>query len=196
MCDHNTSLLFFLLLLSLVLLTCGAKHKTPNLENTRLSRTYRRRLELGWEAFDSFCQPRGQVVASITSSRLMSQLLVDLIQWSFEAGSPHWIAKHAVLAAQTRHRDWRGRLRRPWDAIPAWRQHLPVGNRTPVTEEVVRCLWALCWEFAGLSSARAMQWLLVAWLVRLSFYALLRPGEVTQLTVDNLMLSSVFRLAA
>ena len=88
-CAHNPSLLLCLLLLSLVLLACGAKHKTPNLENSRLSRTYRRRLELGWEAFNSLCQPRGQVVASIASSRLMSQLLVAFIPWSFEAGSPH-----------------------------------------------------------------------------------------------------------
>ena len=193
------ALLLLPLLLSLLSpsVAVGTNHyvrmpRTP-LERSRTSEVYRRRLDTGWGAFMDFLRGAG-LCQKITTARSMSHHLALFVQHSHDQGLPMWVARHAVLAAQTKHREWRGQLKRAWDALASWRQELPAGHRTPFTEDLVRALSAVAWHQSVQEPADAWRWLIWGFLLRIGFFGLLRPGELSALLVSHILITTASSL--
>ena len=97
---------------------CGLRIEEVSLERTRVSRKYRSHLDnaLGF----LLLWASGTVWASIEWAKeagTANQLLCEFIQWLHSSGHRISLARHAVLAVQTAHRELRGRLGRAWDCV-------------------------------------------------------------------------------
>eukprot|EP00973_Karenia_brevis_P073270 10178513-Karenia_brevis.AAC.1 len=112
---------------------------------------------------------------------VINQRVVMFIQCAYETELPFWQAKHVVLALQHFHPALRKKLSRPWDALKAWGASIPSTHRVPVTSELVKVLFGFSLDAAFGDRRKCGMWLCFAVLIRVGFYALLRPGEITQL---------------
>eukprot|EP00973_Karenia_brevis_P012327 1674518-Karenia_brevis.AAC.1 len=77
------------------------------------------------------------------------------------------------------------RLQRPWDALKSWRSRMPTSHRTPITEELLRAMFIYSLERGFGSNRCSFWWFCFAVLIRIGFFALLRPGELTQLRRED-----------
>eukprot|EP00973_Karenia_brevis_P003500 483612-Karenia_brevis.AAC.1 len=93
-----------------------------------------------------------------------------------------WQAKHAILGLQYFYPQLRRKLNRPWDALKAWRASTPSSHRVPITSQLVQAMFGIGLDTAfGSSTASRGKWFCFAILLRLGFYALLRPAELCNL---------------
>ncbi len=117
-----------LCVLSLLCLVCDITvdavfHRTE-LEVTRLSEVYRKRLHQGmslyleWEGHSPF-----SVHDHLNDSEYVDHALALFVQACFDRKEAFWLVKHAVLAFQVQYRFLKGKLNRSWDCLKSWICH-------------------------------------------------------------------------
>ena len=107
----------------------------------------------------------------------LQEFVYDAFEKSFGLGR---IKETLNAVAQYFH--WtRGQLSGPWKAITAWKVKSPTTPHWPIPLFLLNAL-------AGL--AIAWDWHLVAALLLLGFYGFMRPGELTGLLREHIMLMS------
>ena len=168
------------------------------LERTRTSASYARRLDQGRVLLQRWGTAKGVLTglaplpasqwfwSGIHSAVVMSGLLAHFVQDCFARHEPIWLVKHAILSVQTNKPQWRGQLKRAWNAFKAWQLRLPASHRTPISEPMLRTLFVAAVHFALDDVAHARHWLTFAVLLRVGFYALLRPGELCALCASHI----------
>ena len=124
------------------------------------------------------------------SPAVANNILTKFIQAEFDAARPPYIAKHAVLGIQTIHRQLKGRLRQSWDAVESWLFERDTSLRVPLDPGVLEALCGLA-RVLGLrclterNLAGAFEWLVLAALLAVGFYAMLRPVELLAIRSNN-----------
>lgn len=161
------------------------------LERTRVSDVYRRRLAAGLEALIEFLARDSTGVDVLTLFRDPSAIdaaLARFVQHCFDACQGFGTAKHAVLAVQTEAREPRGKLTRAWDSLKSRRLQLPLRHRVPIPEDVLLYAFVGALDLALRSSVQRGRLVCLAVLIRVGFYALLRPGELIGLRAGDVRL--------
>ena len=116
----------------------------PNLQRSRLSAAYQRRLRLSLAVFSAWCARSSLNVDKLaTDGRQMSQALVRFIQQGFDSGLSKSLVTHAVLAVQTQFRELKGHLRVAWDSLWSWQLLQPVRSRRPMSNLILESLCAV-----------------------------------------------------
>eukprot|EP00973_Karenia_brevis_P006019 818979-Karenia_brevis.AAC.1 len=62
---------------------------------------------------------------------------------------------------------------------------MPTSHRTPITEELLRAMFIFSLEKGFESKRYSSWWFCFAVLIRIGFFALLRPGEIAQLRKED-----------
>ena len=165
------------------------RSKSLDLQKDRLSAPYRERLDVAGERLTRWCQRNGRPLEDLVlEPPALLSALVRYLQILFDEGAAYWWALHAVLFLQTRYRQLRGHLTVAWDSIGTWRMHLPVQSRVPLRVELVCALsYAAVLHGCCLDVPRCGLWLRFAAVLRLGFFALLRPKEIYRLLVGDVM---------
>ena len=109
------------------------------LELTRYSAPYRRRLAEGLAHFRSWLAARGSNVdtAPRPGRRATDDALARYVQDCYSSGGAFSLSKHAVLAVQ-HLLQLRGKLPRAWAALWSWKLERPQGHRLPVPLEFLQ----------------------------------------------------------
>jgi hypothetical protein len=161
------------------------------LERQRVTKTYRARLQRGWGVFVSWLVTSARPVRlTELHSFAVDQLLCDFVNHAKEVGFPFWVAKHALLAVQTKHRHLRHCLPRAWDCLRSWAGQAAWGTRVPISEELLQYLFAVALSWGLEAQEQSTYLICLAVLMRVAFYALLRPGELIALRVLDVRLPS------
>jgi len=156
-----------------------------NLQRSRTSGAYRRRMQLAARLFRAWCD-REDISAPFCFRKpaTANALLVVYIQYLFGANYKYADAKYLVLFVQTRWRHLKGKLRTAWDSIESWAQDVPSGNRIPMPLVIMETLFRSCIMRASAQVSHpvfAYRFLAFGVLLRLGFIGLLRPGELFKL---------------
>lgn len=156
-----------------------------------MTKTYRPRLQRGWGVFISWLVTSARPVRiPEMHSFAVDQLLCDFVNHAEQAGFPFWLAKHALLDVQTKHRHLRHCLPRAWDRLRSWAGQRAWWTRVPISEELLRYVFAVALSW-GLEAREQFAYLIcLAVLMRVACYALLRPGELVALRVLDIRLPS------
>ena len=154
-----------------------------NLQQERLSKAYRGRLAQSYRDLARWCKAQGFSLSAVARSpEKANSILIDFIQWLFKNKQALWKAVHAGLALQTVYRALRGNLRAAWDSILSWKLMSPVRSRLPLPEMLMLglCRYAVL-AAAQLDRPRARRRFAFQAMLRIRFYALLRPKEIWNL---------------
>lgn len=170
-----------------------------NLQATRISGSYLKVLGQAWTALIQFCISQGFAQPSTVGKNLSlaNYILVEFIQHLYDTNNTLHLARHAVLAVQTVHRELKRHLKPAWDSIGSWTMDKEVSLRKPLPLLVLQAATALARALAldallkGNSSSG--EWLLVATLLDTGFYALLRPEEILKLSRKCVSFDSALR---
>ena len=156
------------------------------LESQRTSPVYRQRLSKGLSLYLLWAQVRGLDVTLLTRRPLVvDQYLCEFVNHAKDQAVPFWLVKHAVLAVQTKWRHLRNHIPRVWDCVRSWQHQRLWSYRVPIPLEVLQALFAvsLSWGFEVSSLASLL--IPFAVLLRVGFFALLRPGMLSRLTAGD-----------
>ena len=158
-----------------------------DLQASRLSPIYRRRLRVGWQVLVAWClQYRLQLEVLASQPVRLNKHLVDFIQHLYDRQVARWVPTHAVLALQHRHRHLRGQLGDAWDSLQSWQLDSVLSSRVPMPRLILDALALVGLIFAShLEPKRAALWVAFSVLVRVGWAAFLRPGELLALTVGD-----------
>lgn len=157
-------------------------HLTP-LEHSRVRPEYRKQLkEALWE-FLAWCSTHSHSsVLPPHNVQHLNQILCEYLQCLWDASAAPNIGTLTVIAIQTEYPQVRGMLQRPWQAMRAWQLALPISHRIPMPLSLLRFLSVQ--SFSWGVKAASLSHLLIPFsvLLRLGFWALLRPTELCTLT--------------
>ena len=151
------------------------------LEQGRYSSAYLRRLSAGLACFRQWLGlhgPRG-VLITRAHRRHLDGALSLFVDFCHSTGLPFDTAKHGVLAVQ-RLLHLKGGLPRAWDCLKAWTLELPISHRLPLPLDILKAMFAVCLDLWFACSGPGLL-LPLAVLMRVGFFALLRPGEICAL---------------
>ena len=158
------------------------------LEDGLRSDVYKQRLRVGWAIIIPWLVARGVNINTWADDSVsVNQLLSDFVNEMFVAKVALWRVKHAVLAVQTHWFNLRYNIPRAWDAIRSWQLSITKSNRTPCPLLVVKAIFGvgLSWGLEDSGLAHFIIPLII--LIRVGFWCLLRPGEMLQLTVGDIL---------
>ena len=159
-----------------------AAAKPLSLEDKRLSAVYRGRLLRGETILVKWILDRMlDVEVWAEDGRKADTLLVAFVQNAYERQVPFWLAKHALLAAQTRWRHLKRNIPRAWDAIRAWQAERPWHNRIPLPVSLLRAMFSVAISWAMETPRVAHLLIPFAVLLITGFAGLLRVGEIIAL---------------
>ena len=169
--------------------TPGLLGNETELEATRTQPVYRGKLARCLRIFYAFASACNVDLAAFSRNLLLAEETAALfVQWCYDRRVPFWMCKHGLLAIQTRWRHLKGTLGRGWDALRSWGLRRPLNSRTPITLELLQALAAISFsqglEHAGFSHLFCC----FSVLVRVGFFCLLRPGELTRLRAGDVLL--------
>jgi hypothetical protein len=117
--------------------------------------------------------------------------LAAFVQFRHDTHVPSWIPKHAALAMQQRSH-LKKQFPRTWDSLWFWRYRFPTSHRMPpIPLEFAQA--ACCLGFEAVLAGRASALLLaLCILCRVGFCALLRPAEIYNLRVRDVLIRPNF----
>jgi hypothetical protein len=152
----------------------------PSLLSTLYGKPYQRRLALAWQSFAMWCRkehglhPRVLLALPVQ----LSHVLTEYVEFLFALDSDKFdLARHAVLACQTRIPALKGQLRLAWSALRSWHLSRPSQNRQPMPHVLLQALVMQSCLFGSEASGQSRcRWFLFALLLRVCFEGLLRPG--------------------
>ena len=159
-----------------------------SLEESRLSQPYQRQLSIAYRALHNWIlfENAAAIDCWYNQAAEANIFLTRFIQHCYDMNINFNLAKHAVLATQTYHRELKGHLHRSWDLLKSWRLLLPVNNRIPMPLELLKTIFLAALEIGLSSSIDGGLWLAFAVLCRVGFYALLRTSELINLLVSDI----------
>ena len=70
--------------------------------------------------------------AAFTCGADANRALVAYIQYVYEHGGVISSGTHAILAVQTKFRQFHGQLKEAWDSIDSWKKDIPLRMRVPM----------------------------------------------------------------
>ena len=150
---------------------------------------YLARLVTGWAMVQQFALAQGIAVVW-NSARSVDAMLVLFVQACVDGSCKIYKAVAGILAVQHRLR-FRRRLPRAWNAIRRWKMHLPSRSRPPLTSPLLQLFFARSLSLAATSSGMdSVMWMICGVLWCLGFHCLLRPGELSSLLRDDVVLPS------
>ena len=164
------------------------KNQASPLERLRFSAAYRRFLRLGVTVREEWRQEHpGALEASMTVLE-MDRALESFVDDGFTGGKQFYIIKHAILEWQMRYPQCRFHLPLTWAKLTTWAATRPWQPRVPAPEEVSDDLFLGALEKALKAGRQKLRrlWVSLGILWRISFYALLRPGESLQLHPEDI----------
>ena len=164
--------------------------EASKLEHDRLSSVYQERLAFCWKEFRAWVVMQALTLAQVFSSfSVLDDHLCDYINQCHVAQMKVWRVRHTILACQSYFPECKGKLPRAWNCIRGWQRQLVWDNRLPISEVLVKFMFAvsLSWALEAPSLARFL--IPFAVLIRVGFYSLLRPGELTSLLRNDIHFS-------
>ena len=121
------------------------------------------------------------------SAAVADCLLVRFVQSLWDTGVSRSVGVHAVLSVQHKH-GWRNRLVLAWKALQRWKDLARGKTRLPIPMGVLQlqflCGLTLAAESCPLDS---VLWVSSAVLWLVGFFGLLRPKEVRQMLVGDMV---------
>lgn len=160
----------------------------------RFSAPYRQRLTESGASFCGFLREHQISTKTLEkgSAQLLDQLLDEFVNHLHQHRSRRKgilrVAKHAILFVQTVRPDVRGLLKTCWTTVKAWQEQEPSQLRAPMP--LVLMMAMLCKaRLIGLNAgpgANQQKLLLFSALTGLAFFGLLRPGELLNLTREDI----------
>ena len=165
--------------------------KETRLEKSRTSSVYRRRLSSCFSVFLHWVNSFATSLSWDLSPSSADEALARFVQYCHDSSRPIWIARHAILGAQTFYRGLKGQLTRSWNAIRSWQFETPLASRVPLPLEVLHAMFASALSLASSYPHAAHLLISFAVLIRVGFFALLRPGELLKLRVGDILFPSV-----
>ena len=121
-----------------------------------------------------------------------TSLVCRFVNHAREQGEVLHSAKRIILGVQ-RFYPHTGVLRRSWRAYTSWKDKLPHRNRIPVPECVVQRMFLEALSIAGgCDKVLAAIWFGFAVILRVMFYAILRPSEGVNLRRGNIYFARHF----
>lgn len=169
------------------------KPKHRDLLHTRASPIYIARLRAGLKRVQAFADQHDySFVCACKDSIVMSELLQKFVQYAYANSVSFYDARHAVLAIQWFWPMMLGQLQTPWKSLESWWLEVPVKNRIPMPVDVLELLFVCALMLAcAHASIKRRQWAVLAIVLRIGFFGLLRPGELLCLVVGDVYVCEV-----
>lgn len=168
----------------------------------RFSPVYRSRLLDGGQMLGQFLHAHGMKWERIKEGRSNSvdETLDSFVRFMHGLGrrSSLMKAKHAVLFVQTVRPRLHGLLKSTWNTLRSWEEMSPAGFRSPMPLPLLAALLCQSRIIAVRTedSVEKKLWFIFAGLVAVSFFGMLRPGELFGLLVGDVCLPHSMALAA
>ena len=150
----------------------------------RFSPVYRSRLLDGGQMLGQFLHAHGMKWERIKEGRSNSvdETLDSFVRFMHGLGrrSSLMKAKHAVLFVQTVRPRLHGLLKSTWNTLRSWEEMSPAGFRSPMPLPLLAALLCQSRIIAVRTedSVEKKLWFIFAGLVAVSFFGMLRPGEL------------------
>eukprot|EP00438_Fugacium_kawagutii_P028453 Skav206777 [mRNA] locus=scaffold1075:46207:47355:+ [translate_table: standard] len=168
----------------------------------RFSPIYRSRLLEGAQSLGHFLRVHGLSWDSIRHgrSKAVDGILDGFVQEMHRSKKKSALlkAKHGVLFVQSVRPRLHGTLKTTWNTLRSWEEMNPSGFRAPMPLPLLAAFLCQARRFAVRSSEDHEQhlWYVLAALVSVAFFGMLRPGELFGLTPEDVSLPHSMSLAA
>jgi len=163
------------------------KKQVQPLERTRTGAGYQVRLATCLSFLLSWSQPIYFGIPWYNNLENANQVLSEFIQHCYDTRVKLYIARDAMVAAQTHWPHLQGNLHRAWNVLKSWRMERKVSSRTPIPYVLLQGLVLKCLDM-GLSRGRwSGHYIIMSVLLRVGFYGLLRAGEIYALRKRHIM---------
>jgi hypothetical protein len=161
--------------------------RASHLERLRVSPAYRHTLNLGLELFTYWETIYGAVDFAIPCD-LIDERLKRFVNEAHAEGCKFHVVRAAVLGIQHRAPRLRHELPGTWHALGGWASTLEWTPRVPFPASVLLYAFLVSLQMAmgAGSGSLSRRWATVGCLLRLAFFALLRPGEALKLRPADL----------
>ena len=115
-------------------ISLGEGYVTTPLEDMRVTGLYRKRMTAGLELFDMWFKLEAEYPPQWwLNIDLANHILANFVNDCYKGGELKiWIVRHALVGLQTRHKNLRFKIVRPWDAMRAWQMALPLRSRQAI----------------------------------------------------------------
>ena len=159
-----------------------------NLQATRFSPAYQRRLDDSWSDFTAFLGRRAEGLEPedlSASAKLANAWMCRYLQHLYETDSAKKLsqARHAILALEKRLRELKGQMTESWEAYESWRQEVPGQLRAPLFLPAMLAMAVTARMLAQAADGyEGYLWAATSVLLEAGFFGLLRPGELTAAT--------------
>eukprot|EP00438_Fugacium_kawagutii_P036295 Skav217416 [mRNA] locus=scaffold2674:455612:458842:- [translate_table: standard] len=180
----------------------AAEWGETNLRWGRYSPVYRGRLLEGAQALGQFLRTKGLDWEAIRhgKSKSVDSILDSFVQSMHKTGKKAALlrAKHGVLFVQSVRPRLHGTLKSSWQTLRSWEELSPSGFRAPMPLPLLAAFLCQARLVAvkSLDADEQNLWYVMAALVAVAFYGLLRPGELFGLTSNDVSLPQSLSLAA
>ena len=163
------------------------------LEHKRVSKDYRKALLRLYQEFLMWLGTVGlEWNAILQDPTSVDHVLAHYMNYLFSRRSPFYRARLVVLAVQFTHPQIRFHLPRSWNCIASWKAQVTWRPRTPWPWDLLMMFFLRCLSLAkeATNPLTARFWYTIGCLVRLSFFALLRPAEMLGLSPGDIQIIS------
>ena len=161
-----------------------------NLQATRRSAPYNRRLLQGWAVVCCWLAAHTTVNIEDFENDVAgaNRYLVHILQWLYdsEGVTAYVLGKHCVLAVQNFFPSLRGKLRSAWESIESWSYEIPGQLRTAIPLQVMLAMAVLA-RVLAVETGDYLWWSLSV-LLETGFFGLLRPSEFLKLQRQHVSL--------
>ena len=173
------------------------KRRATQLERTRVTQVYRRRLECGLRELRLFLFDRDSEIFDALQQNSVDFTLLDhyLAEWvnlCYEDKVPFWICKHGLLGLQAEFRHVRYKIPRAWDCVGSWDGRRTHSNRLPMNSQITEFLSSVALSWGLEQTSWALPLVVFSVLIRVGFNGLLRPGELLNLRSQDVSVSDVW----
>ena len=152
---------------------------------------YLERLRVALTRAEEHAARIGTTWRSLRRRARLDAFLWEYIQTAFKLGAGRQEMLEATLACQS-HFGARGRLPRAWEALQQWKLVEPSTPKIPIPEDLVQAFFAKAIALGALTQRAydRLLWIATGICMLVTFYGLLRPGELLKLTVRCIDLGS------
>ena len=160
------------------------------LENLPQSRTYASQLKKGWALLRGWMLVYGMIDFTAAAEEIDLRLR-GFVNYCWKHGAKFYIVRATVLGVQLRSPRLRYHLQATWSCLSNWHGSLPWEPRRPFPKTLLlyAFLEALNQGMVAETPVMVRRWVVVACLIRLGFFALLRPAEMLALRPMDLGIS-------
>jgi hypothetical protein len=161
------------------------------LAGQRYSKEYEARLKLAREVLEKWLE-RG-IVGDLVWEDLQRRATADkvlrtFVDWAYERNWKYSAVVHVILSVQRSFRQLRRNLPGAWERMWTWKMLMPVRSRTPMPPRIMAAMvtMGLLQGFV-FDTPNAARWIAGSILIRTGFKGLLRPREVGELRIENVL---------